>query len=210
VAGSGRGAAVFRSLALVALLLCYATILLGGNVMASDAGLACPDWPTCHGTFVPRLAGATGVEYAHRLGAFALTVTLALLGAAAVVVERSRPVLRNLALASLATVVPQALLGGAVVVSDLSVGVVLFHLGLATLLFGLLLVLVLLAHLREMPRRWVEWARRATEERPAAPETSQATHARRERVPSRARRPGVPAESAYAVVPGSSSSTSPP
>jgi heme A synthase len=160
----------------VAFLLCYATVLLGGNVMASDSGLACPDWPTCHGTLVPKLVGATAVEYAHRLSAFALSVSVGLLAVVGALAERARPILRNLAFACLAAVVPQALLGGLVVESGLAIGAVLLHLGLATLLFGLLLVLVLLAHLREMPRRWVDWALRATEDarRPAVEDTSAA------------------------------------
>jgi cytochrome c oxidase assembly protein subunit 15 len=52
---------LFRLLAVAAFFATYVTIVLGGNVMASNAGLACPDWPTCHGTFAPPLAGATAI-----------------------------------------------------------------------------------------------------------------------------------------------------
>ncbi len=161
-----RGHDLFRLTAVVAVLLCYTTILLGGNVMASDSGLACPDWPTCHGTFAPPLSGGTGIEWTHRLAAFVLSASIALLTVLGLLFERSRPVLLRLTLASLATVVGQALLGGVVVESDLTVDLVLLHLALATALFGILLLLVLLANLREIPRRWVDWARRASESAP--------------------------------------------
>lgn len=159
-----RGHDLFRYGAAVAAGLCYLTILLGGNVMASDSGLACPDWPTCHGSFLPPLAGPTGVEWAHRLSALVLSLAVVALTSLALLFERTRPVLLRLTLASLGTVVGQALLGGVVVTSELAVGLVLFHLGLATALFGLLLLLVLLANLREIPRRWIDWARHAAEE----------------------------------------------
>ncbi len=158
----------FRVLSVIAAVACYVTILLGGNVMASDSGLACPEWPSCHGTFTPPLAGGMGIEWAHRLGAFVLSVIIVVLTLVAVAFERSRPVLVRLSFASLATVVGQALLGGLVVESDLTVGVVLLHLGLATALFGMLVLLALIANFHEIPRRWVDWARRASEEVPEA------------------------------------------
>ncbi|HYK93455.1 MAG TPA: COX15/CtaA family protein [Thermoplasmata archaeon] len=161
-----RGHDLFRWAAIVAVLLCYTTIILGGNVMASDSGLACPDWPTCHGSFLPPLSGGTGIEWAHRLSALVLSFAILVLTALALAFERSRPVLLRLTAAAMASVVAQALLGGVVVESDLTVGIVLLHLGLATVLFGILLLLVLLANLREIPKRWVVWARQAAEDRP--------------------------------------------
>jgi cytochrome c oxidase assembly protein subunit 15 len=159
-----RGHDLFRYTAIAAVLFCYVTIMLGGNVMASDSGLACPDWPTCHGSLAPPIGGGTGIEWSHRVSAFLLAVVITVLAVFAVAFERTRPVALRLSLASLATVVAQALLGGLVVESDLTVVIVLLHLALATALFGLLLVLAFLANLREVPRRFVEWARRAAEE----------------------------------------------
>lgn len=161
----------FRAAAAVAFLLCYVTILLGGNVMASDSGLACPDWPTCHGSYLPSLQGPTGIEYTHRLAAFFLSVSILLLALLGIAYERGRPALRNLSLLSLGLVVAQALLGGVVVESNLVVGVVLLHLALATALFGLLLLLALLANLNQIPPRWAAWARRAAQETPEPPGT---------------------------------------
>lgn len=164
-----RGHGWFRYASVAAVLVCYATILIGGNVMASDSGLACPDWPSCHGTFAPPLSGGTGIEWAHRLSALVLSITIAFVTALALVVERSRPVLVRLSAAAACLVIAQALLGGVVVESDLTVWVVLLHLALATALFALLILLSLLANFRDVPKRWIEFARRATEETHRAP-----------------------------------------
>lgn len=154
---------IFGIASLVAFALCYATILLGGNVMASDSGLACPDWPTCHGTFLPALNGPTGIEYAHRLAAGFLSLSVLFLTLAALRFERARPVLQRLSAAALGLVVAQALLGEVVVASELTVAIVLLHFFLATILFGLLLLLAALGNLREVPKRWITWAWHASE-----------------------------------------------
>lgn len=41
--------------------------MAGGVVTNTDSGLACPDWPTCFGSVVPRMAGNVAVEHTHRL-----------------------------------------------------------------------------------------------------------------------------------------------
>ena len=54
-------------------------VALGGLVSSTYAGLACPDWPTCiGGRWFPSFEGALGLQLLHRLGAYALTVALAL------------------------------------------------------------------------------------------------------------------------------------
>jgi len=164
-----RGHDLFRYAAVASVVMCYLTIMLGGNVMASDSGLACPDWPSCDGNYAPPISGGTGIEWSHRVAAFVLASLITVLTLLAVAFERNRPVLLRLSFASLATVVGQALLGGMVVESNLTVVVVLLHLALATVLFGLLLLLAFLANLREAPRRFIEWAKRAAEPEPSAP-----------------------------------------
>ena len=161
-----KGHTFFRYAAVAAVLACYVTILIGGNVMASDSGLACPDWPTCHGTLAPPLVGGQGIEWAHRISAFVLSVTILVMCVGAIIAERARPVLIRLSAASAALVLAQALLGGVVVETDLTVDIVLLHLGLATALFALLILLALLANFREIPRRWLDFARRASEDVP--------------------------------------------
>jgi cytochrome c oxidase assembly protein subunit 15 len=57
----------------LALAFTYGQIVLGGVVSTSHAGLACPDWPTCHGEWFPALEGLVGLQMAHRFAAYALT-----------------------------------------------------------------------------------------------------------------------------------------
>ena len=158
---------LFRLLAIAAFAATYVTILLGGNVMASDSGLACPDWPTCHGTLLPPFSGATAIEWSHRLSAFVTGVLVAGLALVGLISERRRPALRGLAVCAAILVLAQAFLGGLVVETDLVVGIVLLHFLLATILFGLLLLIAFLANLREIPRRWAAWAERAADDEPA-------------------------------------------
>src|SRR5437870_10080186 len=64
----------YRALALAAAVGVYLLILLGGLVRLSGAGLACPDWPLCHGRLVPPLEGAVLIEYGHRMMAAAVSL----------------------------------------------------------------------------------------------------------------------------------------
>jgi heme a synthase len=170
-----RGHDLFRCATVFAVVLCYATILLGGNVMASGNGLACPSWPSCYGNgnLLPAYVGGAAVEWSHRVMAFFLATSVLVVGVLAVAFERGRPALLRMSLGALGLVVTEALLGGLVVQSSLAVPLVLVHLGIATVLFGLLLILCLLANFRELPSRWIAWARRAVTEQPTgAPRAS--------------------------------------
>ena len=64
-----------------ATLLTYAQSVLGGIVSTHHAGLACPDWPTCHGEWFPRLEGLVGLQMLHRFGAYTLTAAMLLVAA---------------------------------------------------------------------------------------------------------------------------------
>jgi heme A synthase len=166
-----RGHDLFRCATIFAVVLCYATILLGGNVMASGNGLACPSWPSCYGNgnLLPAFQGGAAVEWSHRVMAFFLSSAVLVLAVLAVAFERRRPALLRMSLLSLGLVVSEALLGGLVVENSLQAPLVIAHLGIATALFGILLLMTLLANFRELPTRWVVWARRALEESAAAP-----------------------------------------
>src|SRR5205814_7540814 len=85
--GTGKGGAheqhsMIRQLAAIAAGLPIVLIVAGGVVTNTDSGLACPDWPTCYGSVVPKMAGNVAVEHTHRLIATAvglLTVALVVL-----------------------------------------------------------------------------------------------------------------------------------
>ncbi|MGA7922543.1 MAG: COX15/CtaA family protein [Thermoplasmata archaeon] len=161
-----RGHDLFRYTAILAVALTYVTILLGGNVAASNSGLACSTWPLCQpNTLFPHLTASVAIEWSHRVSAFFLALTIVALTAIGFVYERRRPVLLGLTVAALTATAAQAIMGGVVVLSDLSVWAVVIHLGLATLLFGIVVLLTLLANVREIPPRWIAWARSAATDR---------------------------------------------
>ncbi|MYE87286.1 MAG: heme A synthase [Gammaproteobacteria bacterium] len=96
-------AARFGRLATVALVVVVAQVALGGWVTSNYAALACPDFPTCHGDWVPAMDFQQGfdvlqtvgpnylgglldseariaIQFAHRLGAVAVLAAVGLLG----------------------------------------------------------------------------------------------------------------------------------
>jgi heme A synthase len=166
-----RGQDLFRFAAVVACTLCYLTIILGGNVITTDNGLACPHWPSCfgNGNYLPNVSGGAAIEWDHRVSAFVLSVSVLVLALLGVAFARGRRVLMRLSLVALALVVSEALIGGLVIESSLLAWIVLVHLAVATALFGILLIVAVLANLRQLPRRWIEWARQAADEAPAGP-----------------------------------------
>lgn len=127
--------------------LCTATLILmaiGSATRVMNAGLACPDWPLCYGTLVPKaqMNFQVFLEWFHRLDA-----ALIGLGAIALTVVSwwNRHVLPNwLPWAStfaLSLIVFQGILGGLTVTELLRFDIVTAHLGTALLFFTTLLVI---------------------------------------------------------------------
>ena len=116
----------------------WSQAVLGGMVSTNHASLACPDWPTCNGEWFPTLTGLVGLQMAHRYGAYALVVLLALVawraGAA------SDVTVRNLGRALFLLVLAQAALGVANVLLGIPVWVSALHLGNAALMLALSVV----------------------------------------------------------------------
>jgi cytochrome c oxidase assembly protein subunit 15 len=112
---------------------------LGAWVASSGAGLACPDFPTCQGTFFPRMEGLVGIHYAHRLLAyvvFAAVLGLSIRSAVVPLPPRARWPLRIGGV----LVALQMLLGIMNVMLALPLAVSAGHLATALALFGTLLV----------------------------------------------------------------------
>jgi cytochrome c oxidase assembly protein subunit 15 len=130
----------------VALVLTYALIVLGGWVRASGSGLACPDWPTCYGHWVP-LPGEVPpdvghayfqvmLEWAHRLLAGAILGPLTLLiGWLAWRARSHNAWLPAYAAALIGLLLVQAGLGGVTVLDQNSPWSVALHLSAALVLF---------------------------------------------------------------------------
>src|SRR5688572_26756001 len=136
-----RPAAAVANLARATTLLTFCLIVLGGVVRSTGSGLACPDWPLCHGRLLPPLQPQVLLEWFHRVAA--LGVSLAALGLAFRV--WSSPAIRGrlgwwVALA-LGLLVTQVLLGALTVWRLLDFQVVTLHLANALLFLSALIVL---------------------------------------------------------------------
>src|ERR1700741_473080 len=135
-----------RRLALAGVLLAFAVVVLGAYVRLTAAGLGCPDWPGCYGhltpptgldaparyAHAPLVPGKAWREMLHRYAAATLGLLVVLLAVLAVVYRRLRLLGLPLALALLATVVLQGLLGMLTVTWQLKPAIVTLH-----LLFGM-------------------------------------------------------------------------
>jgi heme A synthase len=138
----GRPSAGFHRLALATGLATFALIIVGGVVRVSDSGLGCGPggsgfhgWPFCNGDVVPGLDLNSVIEYTHRALAGAVGIMMIAL---AVMAVRRRALVKP-ALAAVALVIAQGLLGALTVEENLEEGLVAAHLGLAMGLLALTL-----------------------------------------------------------------------
>jgi cytochrome c oxidase assembly protein subunit 15 len=144
----------FQRLALWTTAATYFLILVGGLVRASGAGLGCPDWPRCFGSWIPPVSAAElppqfdpslfnptlmWTEYLNRL----LGVTVGFLILATVVSawwhHRREPRILWTTVAALLLTGFQGWLGGRVVATELAAWIVTAHLIVALVIVQLLL-----------------------------------------------------------------------
>lgn len=112
-------------------------LLIWGNLVAGlKAGLACPDWPLCHGTVLPPFRLDIWMEYTHRLIAALATVFLLLLSWKRF--SSYQGLAKAVPLAAVALIAMEILLGGAVVLLELPVQLTTVHFmtGLTVLLLA--------------------------------------------------------------------------
>src|SRR5918994_7899667 len=158
----------FQRLALWTTVITYFLILVGGLVRASGAGLGCPDWPRCFGSWVPPLSAADlppefdraqfnpvlmWTEYLNRL--LGVTVGFFIFATLVVAVRDHRQTPRILwpTLAAFLLVGFEGWLGGVVVAHELAPWIVTVHLIVALIIVSLLLYATLYAFFGEQRSR---------------------------------------------------------
>lgn len=139
----------FRTLSRLGLALAVLTfmlIVLGAMTRAMDAGMACPDWPLCHGQLIPPMDPQIFAEWFHRL--VAALVSFFFLGIIAFVfaVKRLRQAFTGLVLLAMGLLAFQILLGALTVWHVIAPGTVTTHLGNALLFSTALIILTLKAN----------------------------------------------------------------
>jgi heme a synthase len=144
----------FQKLALWTTAITYLLILVGGLVRASGAGLGCPDWPRCFGSWIPPASAANlppqfdpsqfnptlmWTEYLNRL--LGVTVGFSILATAVSAWRNHRhnPRILWTTIAAFVLVGYEGWLGGRVVAHELAPWIVTAHLIVAIIIVQLLL-----------------------------------------------------------------------
>ncbi len=125
------------SFILVVLTLCL--MMLGGVVHGTGSSLACPDWPTCYGSLMPKMEGNIAIEHGHRL--FATFVGLLTIILMVSLLKSSDRSLKRLGVAALVLVIIQGVLGGLTVIYQLPDLISTAHLGTSMVFLATLTVI---------------------------------------------------------------------
>ena len=158
-----------RRLGVTCVAMTFLLMVLGAWVKANQAGLACPDWPSCYGKFVPPFPssenGGTwhgGVvaytqaqelyEWTHRAVVALILVPVAAFALVAGLGRRFRPSLRVLPPVALLIYFVQAGLGAVTVVTGNPAWATTMHLATAVAWLGVLLTATCIAYLSPWPR----------------------------------------------------------
>src|SRR5712691_9164704 len=148
----------YRALVYASLAASFLVVVWGGVVRVTGSGLGCPDWPLCHGQFLPSLDPATRIEWTHRFLAILSGLTVAAMVLWTFVSYRADRRVLWLAIGAAVLYPLQAVLGGITVVLELSPEWVTLHLANAELLLATLTVLAVVVRWpAARPERFGGW-----------------------------------------------------
>ena len=156
----------YRRMAWITLFAVYFLILVGASVRASGAGMGCPDWPTCFGSWIPPTSEAqlpanyqeiyadlgyaetefnvmkTWIEYLNRLTGVTIGFLILLTAVYSWSVRRHDKAIATASVAAFLMVGFQGWLGSKVVSSNLQPGMITLHMLMALAIVGTLLFAV--------------------------------------------------------------------
>ena len=145
---------IFQRLAVWTTATTYLLILVGGLVRASGAGLGCPDWPRCFGSWIPPASAANlppefdpaqfnptlmWTEYLNRLLGVSVGLLIVATAVSAWRHHRDRPAIVWTTIAAALLTGFQGWLGGRVVAHELAPWIVTVHMIVALVIVQMLL-----------------------------------------------------------------------
>ena len=129
----------------------YSLILLliwGNMVSGLGAGLACPDWPLCFGSFFPEINFPIFMEHGHRVLGLFVTIFFAFLAKERLTfykgIHKLIPIICSILLAI------QIVAGALVVILQLETNITTFHFGNAMVIFILIYTMCLYKNSEEL------------------------------------------------------------
>ncbi|MGB1697467.1 MAG: COX15/CtaA family protein [Thermoplasmatota archaeon] len=157
-----------RRLAVIVVVMTFALMVLGSWVKATGSGLSCPDWPKCYGEWLPPFPSVENngtyegepvyysqaqilYEWSHRLVASILGVPFIALAVVAFRGKEFNGALRKLPLVAAGVLFLQVNLGGITVLGKNAAALTTMHLGMATVFFFLVSMIMAIALLRPFP-----------------------------------------------------------
>ncbi len=148
---------LLRRLGVAICLWTFGLMLIGGYVKAIHAGLACPDWPTCYGKWLPPWPEDAAYdthqiasEWVHRLVASLLGPLLLTFAWLTWRTKEATPGVRYLPVSAIGVLGIQVILGGLTVTEGLKPLIVTSHLAGATAFFGMMLITTVLLYVRPL------------------------------------------------------------
>lgn len=153
----------YRRIAVITICAVYFLILVGASVRASGAGMGCPDWPTCFGSWIPPTSESqlpanyqeiyadrgyaetrfnpvkTWTEYLNRLTGVTIGLLILATAIKSFSLRHHDRLITVASVAALLMVIYQAWLGSRVVASNLQPGMITLHMLMALAIVGVLI-----------------------------------------------------------------------